>query len=190
MKVLPEGGPERRRLLALLTVLVALLVWMWWPTSVGPNAPAITPEAPIGAPPVQATGAGSSSGPAVLPARVRLDLLERQAADIDVGRNLFRFGARPAPPPPPPVETPVVAPPPPPEPTGPPPVPLRLTGRFESPDGRVVVTLKDSATGALFHASEGDIVDGRYRLLKVGVQSVVVAYLDGSGQRTIALGGG
>jgi hypothetical protein len=54
----------------------------------------------------------------------------------------------------------------------------------------VVVTLKDPGTGALFHASEGDIVDGRYRLIKVGVQSAVVAYLDGSGQRTIALGGG
>jgi len=66
---------------------------------------------------------------------------------------------------------------------------LKLTGRFEGPDGRVIVTLKDSTTGALFHASEGEIVDGRYRLLKVGVQSVVVAYLDGSGQRTIALGG-
>jgi hypothetical protein len=191
MKLLPEGAPERRRALALLAVLAALVAWVWWPAGTGPAGPAPPPSAPTGDPQAVTAAGGRAPGPASLPARVRLDLLERQAGGIDVGRNLFRFGARPAPPPPPPVEAPEpVEPLPPPAPPGPPPVPLRLTGRFESPDGRVVVTLKDPGTGALFHASEGDIVDGRYRLIKVGVQSAVVAYLDGSGQRTIALGGG
>jgi hypothetical protein len=51
-----------------------------------------------------------------------------------------------------------------------------------------MVTLKDPATGALFHAFEGDTVDGRYKLVKVGSQSVVVSYVDGSGMRTLGLG--
>ena len=37
---------------------------------------------------------------------------------------------------------------------------------------------------------EGDVVDGRYRLLKVGVTSIVMAYLDGQGQQIIPLTGG
>jgi hypothetical protein len=53
----------------------------------------------------------------------------------------------------------------------------------------VVVTLKHAETGALFYAVEGDVVDGRYRLVKVGMRTVVVSYLDGSGQRTLSEGG-
>ena len=53
---------------------------------------------------------------------------------------------------------------------------------------RTMATLKDPATGALFHAFEGDVVDGRYKVVKVGAQSVVVSYVDGSGLRTLGLG--
>ena len=52
-----------------------------------------------------------------------------------------------------------------------------------------MVTLRDPATNVLYQAFEGDIVDGRYRVVKVGLESVVLSYLDGSGQRTLALGG-
>jgi hypothetical protein len=188
MKLFPDAGPERRRALVLVVVLAAVVAWVWWPAETGPVA-LVAPGAVQGAEP-QPGGAGASLESLRFPERVRLESLEREAEPVDVGRNLFRFGARPVPPPPPPIETAVMAPPPePPRPTGPPPIALRLSGRFESPDGRVVVTLKDPATGALFHATEGEVVDGRYRLIKVGVQSVVVSYLDGSGQRTIALGG-
>jgi hypothetical protein len=31
------------------------------------------------------------------------------------------------------------------------------------------------------------VIDGRYRLVKVGLQSVIVAHLDGSNQRTLAI---
>lgn len=55
--------------------------------------------------------------------------------------------------------------------------------------GRTMVMLKDPETGASFQAFEGDIVDGRYRIVKVGLQSVVVSYVDGTGSRTIGLGG-
>ena len=52
-----------------------------------------------------------------------------------------------------------------------------------------MVSLKDPVSNALFQAFEGDIVDGRYRVVKVGDRSVVLSYVDGTGTRTISLGG-
>ena len=190
MRLLPAQGPERRRTVALLLILVALVAWVWWPA--GAPAPPVTADAGSGSvAPAPSARAATTLESLTLPVSVRLEALGEDPPPLTIGRNLFRFGARPTPPPPPPVDTPALTalPPTPPRPTGPPPIPLRLTGRFEAPDGRVVVTLKDPSTGALFHAHEGEIVDGRYRLLKVGTQSVVVSYLDGTGQRTIPLGG-
>jgi hypothetical protein len=46
-----------------------------------------------------------------------------------------------------------------------------------------------SINGAVVVAREGDVVDGKYRLLKVGLTSIIMAYLDGQGQQTIALTG-
>ncbi len=192
MRVLPESAGERRRALALVVLLVALVVWAWWPEG--------APQAPTGAvADTSASGAGRAAVAAgqtalqslTLPEPVHLEALVREPRTLAVGRDLFRYGSRPLPPPPPPLDAPRVttAPPAPARPAGPPPIPLRLTGRFEAPDGRIVVTLKDPASGALFHASENEIVDGRYRIIKVGAQSVVLSYLDGSGQRTIAWGG-
>ena len=75
-------------------------------------------------------------------------------------------------------------------PPGPPPITLRLSGLTVLSDtGRVMVTLKDPQSGALYQAFEGDIVDGRYRVVKVGSQSVVLSYVDGTGTRTIGMGG-
>jgi aryl carrier-like protein len=36
---------------------------------------------------------------------------------------------------------------------------------------------------------EGDTVDGRYRMLRVGLDSIEMAYLDGRGRQTIRLSG-
>lgn len=125
-----------------------------------------------------------------LPDPVKFDALSGVEEGPDAGRNPFAFGALPAPP------TPVLPPelsrpavPVAPEPTGPPPIPLRLTGITVLPDsGRTVVTLRDPASNTLFQAVEGDVVDGRYRVVRVGPQSVVLSYLDGSGTRTVVLG--
>jgi hypothetical protein len=148
------------------------------------------PAAPLGATSstggiIQAPQAGG-----LLPESVDLAALDRVSDRVDVGRNPFGYGVAPAPPAPaytPPVP---VAPAAPPVPQGPPPIALRLTGMIVMPsDGRTMVTLKDPVSGAIFQGFEGEVIDGRYRIVKVGVQSVVVAYLDGSGTRTIALGG-
>jgi hypothetical protein len=106
----------------------------------------------------------------------------------EAGRNPFRFGAKPAPPPPAyvpppmPAPTPIVqAPPPPPQ------VPLKLTIVMDDPYGKKRAYLVD-ATGAMFQAVDGDIVDGRYRLVKVERTSAVVEFLDGTGRKTIYQG--
>ena len=39
------------------------------------------------------------------------------------------------------------------------------------------------------HGKEGDIIDGRYRILKIGTESIEMAYLDGRGRQTIRLTG-
>ena len=189
MKLLPPPGPERRRQLTRLAVLVVLLVgvvWFW--------------RAPAGSPPPTSNpvAAATPQGALPVPEDVRLDSLEAVSTLTDAGRNPFVFGARQAVPESSPgtsfLTTPQPWSPPidpgPPVSQGPPPIDLRLTGlSVVEAGGRTLVTLKNPATNGLYQAFEGDIVDGRYRVVKVGVQSVVVSYLDGSGIRTLPLGG-
>ena len=183
MNLLPPPGPERRRQLTRLgIILAALLVVLWWQWT--PAAPAV----PASNVPAAARGETSAM---TLPQPLRLDELDAAPAATDVGRNPFAFGEPPAPPAPMVQFTPApvnfaAAPP---VPEGPPPIPLRLTGVIVSPGSqRTLVTLKDPSSGTLFHAFEGDVVDGRYRVVKVGEQSVVVSYVDGTGLRTLGLG--
>lgn len=191
MEVLPPPGPERQRQLARLGVLLVILAGALWyalaPT--GSRAPSSNP-----------TGerAANAEGQLPVPEALKLDTL-RQAGELaEAGRNPFVFGQRNEPsfpgssfvtvPQPQVPSEPVPAGPP--VPQGPPPIPLRLTGlAVVEAGGRTLVTLKDLSTDTLYHAYEGDVVDGRYRVVKVGIQSVVVSYLDGTGIRTLPLGG-
>jgi hypothetical protein len=182
MKFLPPPGPERRRQFTRLAIILAGLagvLWYQWP----PAAPAV-PASNV------PTAARTDASGLTLPEPVRLGDLEDAPAATAVGRNPFAFGASPA-------ATPAVAFTPPPAafapgpvvPEGPPPIALRLTALMVGPGSdRPLATLKDPATGAIFHGFEGDVVDGRYRIVKVGNQSVVVSYVDGSGIRTLGLG--
>ena len=188
MNILPPPGPQRRRqliLLGLLLVALAILVGRYWEPA-DPAAAAF----PASNPQVTQTAAAPLAVDSQLPEPLKLGALEPVPDEPDAGRNPFRFGVRP-PPPPPPAPPPMAAPPPGPPlpPPGPPPIPLAFIGRTEGPDGRVLVTLKyeQEKTGEVIHAYEGQIIDGRYRLVKVGLTSVVVAHLDGSNQRTLPL---
>jgi hypothetical protein len=44
-------------------------------------------------------------------------------------------------------------------------------------------------SGDIVNGKEGDIIDGRYRLLKIGVESADLSYVDGRGRQTIRLSG-
>jgi hypothetical protein len=75
----------------------------------------------------------------------------------------------------------------PPPPLPPPLVPLKLTAIL--PQGGQRVAYLSDGQGSVFQGVEGDIVDGRYKLLKVAEKTVVVSFLDGSGQKTLIPGG-
>jgi hypothetical protein len=108
-------------------------------------------------------------------------------------RNLFRFQPK-APPPPPPgaraamaaaqaQAAPAVPP--------PPPIPLKLIGIIDGARGGKIAVLTDSASrgGDTYYGQEGDVIDGRYRILKIGIESVDMEYVDGRGRQPIRLSG-
>lgn len=187
MNLLPPPGPQRRRQLMMLGLLLVVLTVVGWRYLASAN-PAPAPQA--AAPGPQSPTPLVPIGQGLLPAPVSLAKLEAVSEVPENGRNLFRFGERPAPPPqkvaPPPVTPPPVAAPPPP--VGPPPITLKLIGITTGGDGRPVAVLKDPRTGATFMGSDGMIVDGQYKIIRVAVTSVQVSYADGTGMRTIPLG--
>ena len=65
-------------------------------------------------------------------------------------------------------------------------LPLTFIGFVESPgiEGRVVV-LTDGTL--VFHGRVGDVIDGRYRVVGVGLESVDVERVDGQGHQTLRL---
>jgi len=189
VKLLPPPGPDRRRQLTRLLVLIVIVGALTW-YQFGRSGPADNKPASSNA---KATATGSA-GPPVLPEPVKLSALAPEGEPPASNRNLFRFGVHPPPPPPPGSSSAagraaMLPPPTPTPPPGPPPIDLKFLALMDRPDVGKVATLKDPATGALFQALEGQIVDGRYRLVRIGLESVVVSYVDGSGQRTIKLGG-
>jgi hypothetical protein len=195
MKLLPAAGPERTRLVVLVVLLGAAgAAWYYrsgtpapvsMPTTAGrtaANAPAV---------PRDTGGVKQASRRAVkptVPEALKFAELEKVPDEPEAGRNPFRFGARPAPPPPslpPPMPAPTVIAPPPPPP--PPQVLLKLSTVIDDPYGKKRAFLVDPS-GAMFEGVDGDIIDGRYRLVKVDRASAVVEFRDGTGRKTIFLG--
>jgi hypothetical protein len=172
-------------------VAVYLVITVWPGKSVEvPAAPSNQPRATTGRAPSEALD------PAEL--NVKLDALKEerpQASAVD--RNPFKFYVKPAPPPPPPSKTGrgdngagIPQPAPVPVDTGPPPppkIPMKFFGIIEPKPGDKVATFSDCRTTT--YGREGDIIAGQYRLVRVGVESVVMEYLDGRGRETIRLSG-
>jgi hypothetical protein len=188
VKVAAGTPAQQRRQLLTLAALLVILAFVYFrfvaqaPTEV-PAAASNTPAAtPRGAESVQ-----------TLPEAIKLSALKDVREETKGPRDPFGFGVPPRPPePPPPPPQPIVAQPEVPrQPVGPPPrpqIPVKFLGLAEDPSrpGKLVSL---SINGAVTVVREGDIVDGKYRLLKVGLESIVMAYLDGQGQQTIRLGG-
>jgi len=137
------------------------------------------------------------------PADVRLAALEAAPPEmVDANRNPFRF--QPKAPPPPPVRpapalprpavqpgaggadgqpgataVPVQAP--------PPPIQLKFIGTIDAPGVGKLAALSDGKF--VYRGREGDVIEGRYRIVKIGVESIVMEHLDGRGRQTIRLTG-
>jgi hypothetical protein len=201
-------GTERRRQLilgALVIVLLGVIYRLWTATSAAPvsasnrNA-AGAPAARSAAAPRSGRGTGTPGADGtqgVQAPDVHLEALDAERAQPGAGeRNLFRFRTKPPPPPPPEPPRPVqptgpvnTAPAPPPGPPPLPPITLKFIGIMESPTrGRKIAVLSDGRNPP-FQGEEGAIIEGRYRILKIGVESIEVAYLDGRGRQTIRLTG-
>ncbi|HET7217384.1 MAG TPA: hypothetical protein VFJ02_05020 [Vicinamibacterales bacterium] len=164
-----------------LAIVGLIAYWMW---------PAPPPPLPA-QPATRARNTRAGSGQAVAPEdlKVRLEALQTKRPDPgEVERNPFRF--RPPPPPPapkPPPQSllpPVVAPP---QPPPVPPIPLKFMGTVEGP-GIKLAALTD-CKGFTYAGREGEVIDGRYRLVRIQVESIVMEYLNGTGRTTIRKSG-
>jgi hypothetical protein len=135
---------------------------------------------------------GAMAAPTEMPA-VNLQALSRERGEpSDAGRNPFRFQSKPPPPAPaaprPPNESavdPVPAVPAGPPP--PPPIPLKFIGIVQKADGTRIAVLSDGRKP--ISGIEGQEVAGQYRILKIGNESIEMAYIDGRGRQTIRLTG-
>jgi len=150
-----------------------------------------TGAAPQTRPDNQATAAAAA--PVV---DVNLEALQLAPPELgEAQRNLFRFRAAPALPSPlPPLapgpvvvpETPVAGPV---DPPPPPPIPIKFIGLAGAPGLAGQVVFFSDGLGYVFLGKEGDIIEGRYRVLEISPDAAELAYLDGRGRQTIRLSG-
>ena len=174
---------------ALIVALIALLV-----AQSGSDTPASGPPAR----PAPSAAARTAAAGNVSPADVNLEALTAsREGPSEAGRDPFRFRPTPAEAPPEPKRLPgipddqVGAPPPPAIPAGPPPPPpitLKFIGLVVKADGTKIAVLSDGK-GPPIHGTEGQEIEGRYQILKIGTESIDIAYLDGRGRQTIRLTG-
>jgi hypothetical protein len=139
------------------------------------------------------SAAASATGPAV--DDVRLELLQKQrTGPQEAERNPFRFesraAARPAAASAPPIARPVTpsagapsGPPPPPS------IPLRFIGLLEAPAQAGRVAILSDGRGNVFYGRDGDIIEGRYKVLKIDPDAAELSFVDGHGRQTIRLTG-
>ena len=188
----PATGRPRPLLLIMLGLAVIALAMVKLMPSGSTTAARPTSNQPG---PSATTGTAAPVDPKDLD--VRLEGLETARPEPSgASRNPFGFAPKTSPPP---VERttppPVVLPPPvtgsadnvqPEGPPPPPPIPLKYLGLIEG-QGKRLAALSDCKF--TYRGEEGEIVDGRYRLVKIQVESVVMEYVDGRGRTTIRLSG-
>ena len=178
---------KTRQRLGLLGLLVAVFVVVMFVVSRG--------EGPAGtsAPPSNQPGrlAGGEAGiPQV--ADVNLEALKAEHdTPAAPERNLFVFRQK-APPPAQPramQRAPTFVPPAPTGPPPPPPIPLKYIGLLERGGASGRVAILSDGRGGTFHAREGEVIDGRYMVIRIGPESIELSYVDGRARQSIRLSG-
>jgi hypothetical protein len=181
----PRRRPRTWLLVLLAIALVGLVAYWMWPTPV----PAPPPQ---NAQRTRSARSGASTNDGISPddLKVRLDALQAKQVDpSDSERNPFRFKPPPAPPAPKPVTALPTVPPPPTTPPPPviPPIPLKFMGTVEGP-GVKLAALTD-CKGFTYSGREGETIDGRYRLVRIQTESIIIEYVNGTGRSTIRKSG-
>lgn len=191
---MPEpNSPQRPRPAILVLGGLAVVVWLaftFWPAAAPTSAPSNQGR--------EQRKAASATGRGQLPGQldVRLDALKQPPPEPEgENRNPFRFYVKPPPPPPPPRPV-VTGPPPPPLPRPgeagyqappPPPIPLKFIGTMEQ--GKKKVAIFSDGRGLPVYASEGELVLGQYKVVRIQLESVVMEYADGRGHQVIPMRG-
>jgi hypothetical protein len=174
--------PRPWLLIALGAAVVALVTYQLWPS-------AATGSGPSNRAGNTRPGKAGAVDPGAL--HVQLGALDQPPPEPSTGgRNPFRFeqkappseahdATRPAP-------APILQPVEPLQPAGPAPIALKFFGVFDGRPGKIAA-LSDGRD--VFYGREGEIIDGRYRIVKIGVESIVMEYPNGTGRQTIPLRG-
>lgn len=189
MQIGTENRNKTIAAVALAVLAVILVLWRLFPSAPSPSAStAITPSAPAPTPVTRRSAPGrksAASSTRSLDPTLRFDWL-KQSEEIKyegIGRNIFQAKVEI-----PKVVAPVVTQAPAPVAQGPPPpppIPLKFYG-FASKAGepRKVFLSKE---GDVFIAGEGDIVDRRYRVLRITPMSVEVEDVLNNNRQSIPL---
>jgi hypothetical protein len=188
--------------IALMVIAVFMLVRMWsggGQPAAAANPTPVQPEATAAPAPARGRrGARGGRGAArnapqgsgvTLDPRLRLDLLKlsEETEYKGAGRNIFRAQAEI----PQPIVPAIKLPEPPPQPTGPPPPPpinLKFVGfaRGSGEPTRVFLTQGDD----IFVAAEGEIVNRRYKVMRINPNSVEIEDVLSNNRQTIPLSAG
>ena len=182
-------------LVGLLAVLAAVSYWQFGGGSPVAGRPVAGGRRPPTA--VQPSGKGRETPESVLARGVGLDrLAEDRPAPEQGGRDPFRAGApppsdngrsttpRPTQPAPPVQPVPPALPP---QPPPPPPIAVKFIGVVSRRDVGKVAVLSDGKN--VYYGREGEIVDGRWRIVSIGEESLQIEYADGRGRQTVRLTG-
>lgn len=180
---------DRRRLMIGGAVVLVLALGVW--SRMG-STPAVAPAGTAAQARAPRPGAAPAAQEILKPLKLEALTAARSEPSGTV-RNPFRFQPKVVAPPPRPVtaapgETskPVVSPPP----SGPPPPPpiqLKFIALVERADGVKWAVLSDGKV--TMYGKDGDNIDGRYHIVKIGAESIELTYLDGRGRQVIRLTG-
>lgn len=183
-----ENGRASQRPRPWLLVLLGLAIAVYVATQMF-SGPSAAPTVSTGGQRAPAQAADQID-PALLDVKIET-LVDEPSGPVEVSRNPFRFQPRPPPPPPPmaaPPPQPSYEPPPPAGPTGPPPIGtlIKFIGIIDTGKEKIGAFSDCKYT---FSGREGEIVEGRFRVVRIGVESAILEYVDGTGRTPLPLNG-